>query len=155
MIIKLINHTPYSNTQADYLKEIGGDIKRRISSHFKNGDSNQIRGNVIKSYGYIALWILGSYEFARTLKSNEKFFEENEFLCIKEFHDKMKTLRIPLSKQEYKNDGGICNQDQFINSFDKERKDFLFKVKDEIFYYKEIYQNFLDMLEKIAREVTV
>ncbi len=139
--------SPFLNIKANYLIEIGNDILKMLPK------KNEIEFNhFLKTYGYVSLWIFGTYEFIRTTDQyKEKTFKKKLQREIKKFKKQIDTIRITLAKQELPDKKGhMTMEGQSISSITN--GDYQFQFKNKPISFKDLLLKFTKLIQLISDE---
>ena len=141
----------YSQFQAEYLIEIADDISIKIDDLLMI--ENTIDGaNFKKTYGYITLWIFGSYELIRTLcQPKDDTFSDEFKVKILELKKDLSVVRVPLAKQERKGKNVPASEQTYIKEFDFKNKDISFNI-DNSKSIKTLIGEFKTLIESIKSD---
>lgn len=145
----LFQFSPYADMQAKNLIDIGGDISKRLSRVLKN--KGQVGQGFIKTYGYLSLWILGSYEFTRTLDQNGDHFQEEVRQKINEYKKKIAKIRMPIAKYEHAGKKDRILFPALISNVDFLKRDFIIKIESQEFLFKDLFKEFKALIKVISK----
>lgn len=131
----------YTHCQVSTVLKMGDEIKTGLDAIFlKDG---HIAGNVNEVYGKFWLWVLGAYEIIRTMTQANDCFSEDAKDSLKRIKKPLSRLRIPFAKQELqgKKQRPIQNEAS-ISSFDPLKRDMAFSVGNEVFWTRNLINDF-------------
>jgi hypothetical protein len=124
---------------------------QRLDGGFDNGQITDLPINHI--HGHFWLWVLASYEIARTMDQNSDCFKDETAKRIKAFKKKIAELRIPFAKQEYNNNGGIITGAELsIAGIDPTDKDIAYTVKGKVYKVRSLVEDFERLIRGIRHE---
>ena len=144
----LVRKSLQSQMQYKFLIECGENTNELIEKSFLEDSIDGVFLN--KAYWQIWLWVLGAYEFSRTLCDFENIYGENFKKEINDLKQELAYLRMPFAKQEYRGKKNTnASKSTYISNFNNEDLDYEFDVNGKIITFKGLYYNFKKVFEKI------
>ncbi len=144
----LILFSLYSCEQAQRLERVAKELEK-ITSKWEAGSCIN---DFTKAYDLFYLWVLGAYEWSRTLNEHKKCFSM-------EFQDKLGTLlttltilRVPFAKQQLS--GGKKNKEPIYaeNSVTGIKNGLVFNIRGKSYNSRDVTNQFLEFLHSIGQE---
>ncbi len=134
----------YTQIQVKHLWKLSIEIFELLDHSMSDGAFYVGEENNLNHlYGDFWLWVIGSYEVARTISQYSTCFSETYAAEVLAFKRQIVGLRIPFAKLELQ---GRSNQpiknEGSIYSMDIQKKDMYFRVEEKIFSVRSLISEF-------------
>ncbi|MCG9879529.1 MAG: hypothetical protein MH472_02925 [Bacteroidia bacterium] len=142
--------------QYEMLIEHGDETCLLLNSTFTE---NMIDAELTKKcYGKIWFWVLGAYEFSRTLSEFKGHFSLDSQKLLKALKLDLALVRMPFAKQENKHGNSNVKvpkvvAESLIAGIDNETKDFVYFIDGKSFRFRELFSKFDNTVTRISKEV--
>lgn len=135
--------------QYEILIELGDEVFDLIDTCI-NEDETIDFALFNKAYGRFWLWVLGSYEFIRTLDQNSNCFPQVYKSVISELKKELSLIRMPFAKQEYRGEkNSKAESATLVSDVDVKEKDIFFQIKEVKLSAKGLINRFYNEMSRL------
>lgn len=143
----LVLFSSYTQSQSDITIEFGNEILLTLEKCFVEEGIDATA--LMKVYGRFWMWVLASYEIARTMDQKPNGFESQIAAKIKAFKNHIALIRMPFAKQEYQGKNRQIKNEASIVGIDTNERDIVFQIESAQFKVRPLIARFEELISSI------